>query len=97
MADPLETHRDPLAGLRAEMFKHTRYPGMDALVAVITKEQEASPEVKQAVDDAGEGRWYALILARTSILTYFTSRKTRGTMCIAMAATPPSTRVFLVG
>jgi hypothetical protein len=31
---------------------------MDALVAVIAKEQETSPQVKRTVDDAGEGRWY---------------------------------------
>jgi len=58
MTDPSETHRDPLQGLRAEVFRHASYPGMDALVAVITKEQETSPEIKQTVDDAGEGRWY---------------------------------------
>jgi hypothetical protein len=58
MTDRSETHSDPLEGLRAEMFKHTRYAGMDALVAVIPKGQETPAEVKQAEDDAGEGRWF---------------------------------------
>jgi hypothetical protein len=58
MTDAPETHRDSLQGLRAEMFRHTSYPGMDALVAVIPRGQETPAEVKQTVDDAGEGRWF---------------------------------------
>jgi hypothetical protein len=58
MANGSDVHHDPLHGLRAEMFRHTRYPGIDALVAIVSKEQETSPEVKRTVDYAGEGRWY---------------------------------------
>ena len=58
MTSGSDAHHDRLHGLRAEMFRHTRFPGMDALVAVISKEQETSLEVKRTVDDAGEGRWY---------------------------------------
>ena len=58
MTDAPDTHRDPLQGLRAEMFRHTSYPGMDALVAVIPKDKETPAEVKQVEDDAGEGRWF---------------------------------------
>jgi len=40
------------------MFKHTSYPGTDALVAVILKNQETPAEVKQTVHDAGRSREY---------------------------------------
>ncbi len=40
------------------MFKRTAYPGADALVAVVPKNQATPAELKQTVDDAGEGRWF---------------------------------------
>ena len=56
MTDSLETRGDLLQGLAAEMFRHTSYPGMDALVAVIPKDQEIPPEIKRTTDDVGESR-----------------------------------------
>lgn len=46
------------AGLRAEIFRHTSYPGMDALVATVRQEQETPAAVERLVDEVGESRWY---------------------------------------
>jgi len=58
MTDPSGRQEDVFQKLRAEMFEETTFPGMDALVALVPKDQDTPSEVKQAADDAGASRWY---------------------------------------
>ena len=60
MDEQPEEHDKLLWSLHAEIFEQRKYPGRDALVAIIPKGQETSSEVKRVQDETGEGRWYPL-------------------------------------
>jgi hypothetical protein len=60
MTDREEIQPDLPPGLQATMFRHTSYPGMDALVATVPKGKESSVEVQRPVEEAGDGRWFPL-------------------------------------
>jgi len=58
MSNTSDELKDPLEGFKADMFRKTVCPEMDALVVFIPKGREPSPEVKKVLDEAGPQRWF---------------------------------------
>ncbi len=57
MAEQPQSRDELLWTLDPGIFKRREYPGMDALVAIVPKGQEASPDVKR-VEGGRESRWF---------------------------------------